>query len=166
MALTGKISASVSLKDTRTGDLAQGTETTLKTPTWSVAAGTGPGQADLVWSDTRTLAPSGTEDLNLVGVLLGLFGTPITFVKLKQILVAAADGNTNNVVVSRHLTAGVPIFAAAGDAVAVLPGGWHHLVGPGVGVTVTPTTGNLITVTNSGGTTDVTYDVILVGTSA
>src|SRR4029434_4965940 len=124
---TGKISASVSLKDTRTGDLAQGTETTLKTPTWSVAAGTGPGQADLVWSDTRTLAPSGPAALNPVGVVLGLSGTPITFVKLKQILVAAADGNTNNVVVSRHLTAGVPIFAAAGDAWAALSARGHHL---------------------------------------
>lgn len=130
------------------------------------ATGTGTDQADRMFTDTRTLGASATEDLDLVGSLNDGLGSTITIVKLKALIVKAAPGNTNNVLVSRPAANGVPLFLAASDAIPVLPNGVFAWVSPGAGITVTPATGDLVTVTNSAGTTAVTYDVIIIGTSA
>ncbi len=133
----------------------------------TLATGTGANQADLVFADQRTLAASATEDLDLAGVLISGAGAVLTFAKLKAIYIKAASANTNNVVVSRPASNGVPLFSAAGDALAILPGGAFMWFAPGLaGVTVTAATGDLITLTNSAAGTSVTYDVIIVGTSA
>jgi len=131
-----------------------------------LATGTGAGQADMTWSDQRTLAGSATEDLDLAGSLTGPFGNVLTFARVKGLLVKAASTNTNDVVVSRA-AAGIPLFSAASDAIPVKPGGLFLWVAPNAaGVVVTPTTAESITVTNSAGGTPVTYDVIVVGASA
>lgn len=167
MALTSRITVAV------TGDLTSALD--LETPTSSLAysaqidlaTGTGLAQADMRWSDQRTLSASGTEDLDLAASLTGALGTTLTFARIKALLVKAAATNTNNVVISRPAANGVPLFAAASDAISVQPGGLFLWVAPSaVGVVVTPATGDLITVTNSAGTTGVTYDVIVIGASA
>lgn len=132
----------------------------------SLASGTGAGQADRVFTDTRTLAASATEDLDLAAVLLDAFGAAITFVKLKAIIIKAAAGNTNDVVLSRPASNGVPLFSAASDAIPIKPGGAFAWFCPGTGVTVTAGTGDLLTLTNSGAGTGVTYDIVIIGTSA
>jgi hypothetical protein len=49
----------------------------------------------------------------------------------------------------------------------VRPDGKFVWVAPGAtGIAVTAGTGDLITLTNSGGTTGVTYDVVIIGASA
>lgn len=131
-----------------------------------LATGTAAAQADLIWHDRVTLGASGTADLDLAASLVDAFGTTLTFVKLKAIIVVAAAANTNNVNVTRPASNGVPLFLAAGDGVPVLPGGEFKWVAPGAGVTVTAASGDLLTFTNSAGTTGVTYDVFLIGTSA
>jgi hypothetical protein len=133
----------------------------LKMPT-----GVGTGQADTIFTDTRTVAASGTDALDLAGSLVGVFGTTLTFVKLKLILVRAAAANANNCRINRPASNGVPVFLAAGDGVDVLPGGIFLWVGPGAGVTVTAATGDILNIDNSGAGTTVTYDVVLIGTSA
>src|SRR5689334_5419171 len=68
--------------------------------TLSIATGTGSGQADLLYAGTRTLSASTTEDIDLAGTFLqDVFGSNLTFVKVKYIYVKAASGNTNNVVI-------------------------------------------------------------------
>jgi hypothetical protein len=52
-------------------------------------------------------------------------------VKLKLVYVFADPTNVNNVVVTRLAANGVPLFAAAGDALAVLPGGGVPISGSG-----------------------------------
>jgi len=134
---------------------------------FSLTSGTASGQADRVFTDTRTLGASATEDLDLAGVLLDAFGAAITFVKVKGIFIKAAAANTNNVNVSRPAGAtGVPLFLAISDGFFLPPGFTFAWFGPGTGVTVTPSTGDLITLTNSAGGTGVTYDVVIIGTSA
>ena len=56
----------------------------------TLANGTGSGQASQVFTDTRTLAGSATEDLDLAGSLTNAFGTTLTFTKIKAIIVRAA----------------------------------------------------------------------------
>jgi len=132
----------------------------------SLATGVGAQQADQIFTDTRTVAASGTDALDLAGSLTGPLGGVLTFVKLKAILVRAAAGNANNVRVNRPATNGVPLFLAASGGTDVLPGGLFLWVAPGAGITVTAATGDLINCDNSGSGTSVTYDVAIIGTSA
>lgn len=132
----------------------------------TLLSGTVSGAADLIFTDTRTVTASSTDALDLAGSLSGPVGGTLTFVKLKAILVRAAVGNANNVRINRPASNGVPLFLAASDGIDVLPGGLFLWVGQGAGVTVTPATGDLINIDNSGAGTSVSYDVVLVGTSA
>ncbi|NUS86322.1 MAG: hypothetical protein HOY75_27270 [Streptomyces sp.] len=132
-----------------------------------LASGTGANQADRIFADTRTLAASATEDLDLAGVLSDPLGAALTFARIKAVLIRAAAGNTNSVNVTRPAANGVPLFLAASDGLAVRPGGLFLWVAPdATGVAVTAGTGDLLTLTNSAGSTGVTYDVIIIGASA
>jgi hypothetical protein len=130
------------------------------------ASGTGASQADLVFTDTRTLGASATEDLDLFGVLTDAYGATLNFAKLKAAIFFADPLNTNNVQVTRPAANGVTLFLAVSDGLSIPPGGVFALAWPGTGLTVTTGTADLITVTNSAGSTSVTYKVILLGTSA
>lgn len=132
----------------------------------SMATGVATGQSDLCFSDTRTVTASGTDPLDLAGSLTGLLGGTLTIVKLKGLAVRAAAANTNNVRLNRPAANGVPLFNAASQGIDILPGGVFLWVAPGAGVTVTPATGDIINLDNSGAGTSVTYDVVFIGTSA
>jgi hypothetical protein len=132
----------------------------------SMATGTATGLADKLFADTRTLSASANEDLDLAGSLTDGLGTALTIVRLKAVVISAAAGNTNAVRLTRPASNGVPLFLAASDGIDVLPGGTFVWVGPGAGVTVTASTGDLLNVANSSSGSSVTYDVILIGTSA
>jgi len=122
------------------------------------------GKADLLFSDTRTLAASGTEDLDLAGVLANAFGATITAAEVVLVFIRAAEGNTNNVNVTQPAANGAPIFLAAGDGVAVKPGE-YFLFQSRSGAAVTAGTGDLLTVTNSGAGAAVDYDIVVIGRS-
>lgn len=170
MAVTANLSASVA--GTQTSALDLGTITFPFTATASTAfstSGTGAGQVDMVFTDTRTLTASATEDLDLAGSLTGALGTTLTFARIKAVFVKAADANTNNVQVTRPASNGVPWLMAAGDGIALRPGAfnlWGSGSADATGVAVTAGTGDLITFTNSAGTTPVTYTVVILGCSA
>lgn len=166
MALTSELLVRAICTETVAGDLQTASAPLSLSQRIRLATGTGSSQADLMFTDTRTISASGTEDLDLKGSLLTPLGQAFTPAKLKAIIVVAASGNTNNVNVTRSSSNGVPFLGAAGDLVPVLPGGVFAWVAPGAGVTVTAGTGDLITVANSSSGTSVTYDVVLIGTSA
>lgn len=129
--------------------------------------GTGAGKADLMFCDERTLAASATENLDLAGSLSSPLGATLTFVKVKAIMVVAAAGNTNNVVVggagSNTFTGP---FSDATDKLAVQPGASLLITHPGAGWTVTASTGDILLVANSSSGTGVTYSVCIIGASA
>jgi hypothetical protein len=167
MALTTQLTAQVSANLTSALDLVTSAAPLEYRQRLSLATGTGANQADMLWSDTRTLAASATEDLDLAASLTGPLGGTLTFARIKAVVVAAASGNTNNVNVTRPAANGVPLFLAAGDGVAVRPGGFFFWAAPdATAVAVTAGTGDLLTLTNSAGSTSVTYDVVIIGASA
>ena len=167
MSLNSKIVAQIVATHTSALDLGTASLPLTVTERISLASGTGANQADRIFSDTRTLTASATEDLDLAGSLTDAFGATITFARIKAIMVSAAAANTNNVNVARAAANGVPLFLAAGDAVPVLPGGILLWAAPNAAaIAVTAGTGDLITVTNSGAGTSVTYDIVIIGASA
>lgn len=132
-----------------------------------LTSGTGANQADRIFHDSRNLAASGTEDLDLAGSLSSPLGGTVTFARIKLVMVTASAENTNNVNVTRPASNGVPLFLAAGDGIPIKPGGGVLWWAPDTtGVAVTGGTGDLLTFTNSAGSTDVDFDVIIIGASA
>lgn len=160
LAVRTTMSESLDLK-TRTAQL-------LFTRGFSLDNGTGANQADKVWDDTRTLGASANEDLDLAGVLTDAFGATVTFVKVKGIFVAAASTNTNNVVVGgAAATQFVGPFGAAAHTVAVGPGGFFAICRPDATAwSVAAGSTDFLRVANSGAGTSVTYDIVIIGTSA
>lgn len=136
--------------------------------------GTGAGQVDKIFSDTRTLTASSTENLDLAGTLVDAFGATVTFVRVKGLFVRASTGNTNNVIVGANVAANAwaTLFGpagASGGTITLRPGAFFA-AGCGsadaTGWAVTAGTGDLLVVTNSAGGTSVTYDVVVIGCSA
>jgi hypothetical protein len=149
-------------------DLADASVPLSKTYRTDMSTGVAAGQADTVWHDTRTIAPSGTDDLDLAGVLAGLLGGTATFVKVKGLIVAAAAGNTNNCVVgAAAANPWVGILGAVHTA-QVRPGGVLAVFAGALdtGYPVVAGTGDVLRVTNGAAGTSVTYDIIVIGTSA
>lgn len=167
MSLTSSIKLNVSANQSSALDLGTRSFPAALNLAIALASGTGANQADLLFSDTRTLTASATEDLDLAASLVDVFGTTMTFARIKAIIISAASGNANNVNVTRPASNGVPLFIAAGDGLAVRPAGLFAWVAPdATGVAVTAGTGDLLTLTNSAGSTSVTYSIVILGASA
>lgn len=136
----------------------------------SLASGTGAGQADLVFSDTRTISASSNDDLDLAGGLTNALGATLTFARVKALIVTAAAANSNNVIVGGDATNTFLTWVVAeGDAVILRPGASLALfagVADATGYAVTASTGDLLRITNAAGGSSVTYDIVIIGASA
>jgi hypothetical protein len=164
MSLTSSIKLIASAIQTSSLDLGSAKFRPSISSTLSFADGAGAAAANLIFTDTRTLAASATENLDLAGVLTDAYGATITFARLKAVIVTAAAANTNDVQVTRPASNGVPMFMAAGDGIALKPGAFFAWADPGAtGAVVTASTGDILTVTNSAGTTGVTYSILILG---
>jgi hypothetical protein len=169
MTVTSTIKISGSARWQNTVDLGGSSASRLIDVAVSLVDGTGAGQADRAFFDTRQLAASATEDLDLAGTLVDAFGVTQTFARVKLVIVRAHATNTNQVQVTRDADAGVPLFMAAGDGVSLRPGAVFALAAgaaDATGYAVTATTGDLLVVTNSGAGSVVDYDIAILGCSA
>jgi hypothetical protein len=165
MALETVISASVKAVETNPLDLATANAAVSLVVSTALANGTGANQASKIFSDTRSIALSANEDLDLAGSLTSNFGATLTFATVKAILIRAKATNTNNVVVGPAAVTGfLGPFADAADRVAIKPGGTFLVTAPGVGWTVGAGSADLFNVANSGAGSAVEYDVVIVGT--
>ncbi len=118
-------------------------------------------KADCFFSDTRTLAASATEDLDLAGVLTDAFGATITAAEIVLIFIKAADVNTNSVVVGAATAPFAGPLGAAGTY-TIKPGEYFLAVsetGWAVGAGATDD----LKLLNSAGTTGVTFDILILG---
>lgn len=170
MPLEANLLVSVSAKLATTQDLGEAVATMSKNYRATLTDGTTAGKADRIFHDTRTLAASATEDLDLAGVLTDPLGAVLNFARIKGLIIVAAAANVNNVVVGGAATNGfVSPFGAAAHTVTVRPGATLALLagsGDATGYAVTAATGDLLKVANSGAGSTVTYDVIVIGASA
>jgi len=175
MSVTARLSMSFTATHTASAptiDLGTGTAQSVAITSSndvSLTDGTTAGKVDRVFSDRRTLTASATEDLDLAGVLTDAFGNTITFAKIKGIKISAATGNTNNVVVGAASSNQWATLLNAAGTITLRPGAAFAAMSGSADTTgwgVTAATGDLLKIANSGGTTGVTYDIVIVGTSA
>lgn len=166
MGLTSKLLASVIAAHTNPLDLATGKNDLSYTKQIDLASGVGANQADKLWHDQRTLAASATEDLDLAGVLVDAFGATFTLARVKGLIVAAAPGNTNNVLIGNATANAWSTLLGATGVATIRPGGLLAVFAPdATAYAVTAGTGDLLKVANSGAGTGVTYDIVIIGAS-
>ena len=162
-----KLALALSGSYTGSNDLAAPAQQIAFSEVLNYKFGTSANQADILFADTRTLAASGTESLDLNGVLADAFGAAVAAVEVVAVIVTADAGNTNNVEVGGAAANAFPLFKDPTDIAVVKPGGFFAIGTPtNPGYVVTPATGDLLKVTNSAAGTPITYTIIIVGRSA
>ena len=167
MALTAELRAKLTARQTGSHDMGGPTFNPSLEKNITFTDGTGANQADIVWADQRTLAASATEDLDLAGVLTDAFGSTVTAAEVVAIMVVAAAGNTNNVVIG-DATAPVPLFGGTNGTLSIKPGGFVMLGAPGAAGQFTVGAGATddLKIANSGAGTAVTYDIAIIARTA
>lgn len=166
MALNTRIEVGLASELTAALDLATASVPLSLRREYNWPSGTSADQADKIFHDRRTIAASGTDDLDLAGVLTDPFGATITFADVRLILVTAASTNTNNVIVGGDANA-LLFGGAAAHTVTVRPGGLFLLAArDATAYAVTASTGDILQIANSAGSTEVIYDIVIVGASA
>jgi hypothetical protein len=134
-----------------------------------LTSGTGAGNADVMFTDTRTINASSSEDLDLVGSLTDAFGTTFSPARVKALIVKAAAANTNNVVVGgASATQWAALLGTAGT-VTLRPGAvFAALAGQAdaTGYVCAAGSTDLLKIANSSSGTSVTYDIVVIGASA
>lgn len=169
MPLTSDLGISVTGLLTKVGDLSTPSDSLSWRRAVHLDTGTGAGKADLRFTDTRTLAASATEDLDLAGVLTDAFGAAITFARVKGLFISASAANTNNVIVGAAAANPWAALLGATGTVTLRPGATFAAIAGAADATayaVTAGTGDLLKVANSGAGTPVTYDIVVIGASA
>ncbi|WP_051338593.1 hypothetical protein [Streptomyces flavidovirens] len=169
MAVVTDLGITASVRQTKVLDLTTAADELAFRRGVHLEDGTAAGKADRAFHDRRTLAASGTEDLDLAGVLLDAFGAALTFVKVKGLFIAADITNTNNVVIGAAATNPWAALLGAAGTLTLRPGASMGLMAGAADATayaVTAGTGDLLKVANSGAGTPVTYDIVIVGASA
>ncbi|MES2685486.1 MAG: hypothetical protein V4706_01625 [Pseudomonadota bacterium] len=164
-ALAASLALSLVASFNQSSDVGSVNQDVKFTPNYVFTDGTGANQARILFSDTRTLAASANENLDLAGVLTDVFGNVLTFDKIKAIIVTAAAANTNTVVFGGAASAqAAPWFGDVADTNVIRPGGLLAMVAPDAnGFDVTATTADLLKIANGGAGTPVTYTIVLIG---
>ena len=128
--------------------------------TTSFPVGNGAGQANMVWSDQRTIAAGLDDDINIESSLIDAYGQPIAFAAIKQLVVLNRSANPATILTVGNTGGNWP------------PTPWQAPCGPGdaftfgerqSGITVVATTSDTLRITNTDGSNAATYDIVLVG---
>ncbi len=153
MAISGTISASVVVDDTRTNVGLPASSTRLgisRQPSITFADGVGASAHDKLYAASRTL-PGSSEDLDLAGGLADLYGGTITAARVKWMYIKNLS-TTNNIVVG---AAGSNPWATLLNSTGTLtlPPGAHVSVATpdATGWTVTAGTGDILKVAGTSG---------------
>lgn len=165
MGVDANINVSVDVKQTGTADLGSLAFTALISKNLNFTAGTDAvNKADILFSDRRTIAASGSENLDLAGALTDLMGATITAAEVVAVFVSASAGNTNNVVIGNATSNGFQGPLSSTGTYTLKPGEFV-LMSSKTGWAVTAGTGDLLKIANSGAGTGVTYDIMIIGRS-
>jgi len=148
-----------------------------------LAFGAGAGKADLIWWDRRLVVKDSADDLDLAAVLVDAFNQVLTFANVKVILVINRSdeamvgegvGGGDHPATDAALKVGGAAsaefqgpFTATGDAITVPAGGAFAIIRADAdGWVVTPTSADILGITNLDADDEALYDIVIVGESA
>lgn len=167
--LTGKIQSIIDLTYANTVGGQPASGNFGRTAQYNWASGVGANQADKIYTlGANSIAAAGTLDIDLAGSVSDIYGTLISFARVKAIGVIADPTNVNNVVMGNAVANQFlgPLGSAV-HTVHVRPGGFMLFVAPDATAwAVTAATADILRFTNSGGGTAVLFDLVILGASA
>ena len=165
--LTSRVSLTVEATNLNALDQGSASFPALLKKVQDLTSGVGASQADRLFIDTRTLAASTTEDLDLNGGgLVDGLGAVLVFARLRALIIIASPLNTNNVVILGDANS-VPILGTAATVCTLKPGAVFVFTDPSTaGAVVTAGTGDIIQIANGGAGTSVDYTIAIIGASA
>lgn len=164
MTLNGRLSLNLNVNYQSALDNQNVNADLARTIAIALANGTGSGQADKLFSDTRALSSGGSDNLDLAGSLTDAFGATLTFVTIKAIIIESDEANTVNLTVGGGSNPFINWVGDATDVVVIKPGGLFVLVAPQTGYAVTASTGDILKIL--AGAAAVSYRIHIIGTSA
>lgn len=129
--------------------------------------GVGSGQADLLFTDERTVGISSNDDIDLAGVLSDVAGQTITAVEMVALAIVADSTNVNSLSVGGGSNPWISSWLATGDGIKVPPNGLFVIGGydaAGLGAVVAAT-GDILRIANGAGTTS-KYKIIILARTA
>ena len=139
--------------------------------TLTIGDGTGANEAQWVYRSNRIVTPSTTtDDIDLAAVLQDVLNLTINAATIRAVIVANLASASGDTLLVGGAGAGGNAWGAPfngdQDAQAVVGPGFPFTFGDTVdGLTVTPTSGDVLRIEHGGGSNDVPYDLILIGTS-
>lgn len=169
MATSYNATVTMTITDTLTDDPDNGSAShaiSNKRHQTSYTDGSGAGNAQVRYEDTRTVASSTDDDLDLAGVLTDRFGNTLTFANIKTIRIEADAANVSNIVLGSDNAAQVSTLFDLADAGLNIPPGGAIQIDVGAtstGYAVTATTADILTITNTDGSNTADYTIILIG---
>lgn len=118
---------------------------------------------DTLWWDTRTLALSSAEDLDVTSGLTDVYGVPINLSSLYALAVVASNDNVASLKLGNSAN-NVGVLDGS-SSVLIPPGSGVFLSAPIAGWAVTPTD-SIIRVENLSASAAATYSIMFVGKAA
>lgn len=173
MALNGTLTLALRAALTGTADFGAPVSNVDFTQAFTFADGTAAGQADIIWTDERTVASASNDDIDLSPIVdaIGVSRAPVEIVGI--ILVNAprsGAANTTNLTLGVGTNPVTPGFLGGTTPTVgpIRPGGmfmiWNSDNAAGFGA-ITATTADILRIANSSGAA-ATYQIAVVGRSA
>jgi hypothetical protein len=137
--------------------------------TGSLNHGTGAGQADRIHFSRGTIAASANLDIDLSGSLQDIFGGAVVFARVKTLYVELLpDTNASSITVGGAGTgAFVSMFGGDTHKIRIHNGGVFLISSPSAtGYVVTPTSADILRLSNEDNTNVATYRIAVIGASA
>jgi len=161
--LTGTLKVNIATTVGKTADFGNATQSVNSTKTITLSFGTVANQANQMFADSRTLAGSASESLDLSGSLTNAFGETIALTRIVALYIENTSTTDSIEVGGAASNAVASIFGATADTIKIRPGGFLLLGGADVtGYAVVAATADLLKVANLGaGST--TYKIIIFG---
>lgn len=168
MALSGSIKLTVAIGLSGSTDLGSQADAQAISQTITLTDGSGANQASQVWGDTRSLAASTSEELDLNGSLTNGLGATVSFTRIVAIIIKSASTNGDTITVGgASSNAWEPWAGATGDEIKIRPGGFLALAAPdATGLAVTASTADLLKILNDDSGAAASYDILLIGSEA
>lgn len=147
---------------TGSADLSTPSDTLNASRQQDYADGSGNEQADFIFHDSRNLAASATENLDLAGSLTDKLGNTLTFTAVKVLYIRNTSTTQTLSVGGAAANQFINWVANSSDIVNVPPLGELLVTAPYAGFAVTAGTGDILKVANSAGAA-VDYYIVIIG---
>lgn len=166
IAITAQVSLSGSYRNTDDQSSIGVVDTLSQQFQNALTVGTSSNQVDRMFRERKTVSASGTVSYDLTA-LTDRLGQSVSFAKIRGILIYNRETTAGlKLNVGGNAAALATHVGDASDVIVVGPGGLLLLTSPVDGYAVTATTADILDIENPSGSSTVTYDIFMWGTSA